>query len=283
MSTIEKAINKLSKKGADLGAVVTDVPSSEGGAEPMSGFENTKPLLQGDPFRILEEQGFRLSVVEKNQMKEEFRHIKRPLLRTAAGLGADVVDNGNVIMVASGMSGEGKTFTSVNLAFSIAMEKDKTVLLIDADVEKSALSRVFGVESEPGLADYLLGETNKLADVIFSSELDNLKILPAGQNSEHSTELYSSGNMVSLMNELSQRYSDRIIILDLPPLLLTSEAIMLAGLAGQIVMVIESHSLQADVKNAVSLFDSSQIIGLVMNKFSGESRSYYYGAPVAQE
>jgi len=276
MTIIEKAIDKLEKKSGgmvDSGSILTqqDATSSSGEIE--------KPLLKIDLFQILEKQGLNLSVIEKQQLKEEFRHIKRPLLRTAAGLGADVVENGNVIMIASTKAGEGKTFTAMNLAFSIAMEKEKSVLLIDADVEKSALSGIFGVKSEQGLVEYLLGETGGLSDVIFSSNLNNLKIIPAGKQSEYSTELFSSENMLGLMTEISKRYDNRIVIVDLPPFLMTTEAIVLASMAGQIVMVVEVGSPQADVKEAVGMLDSSMIVGLVLNKFNVGGRSYYYGGP----
>ncbi|MCF6324186.1 MAG: polysaccharide biosynthesis tyrosine autokinase [Gammaproteobacteria bacterium] len=277
MTIIEKAIDKLEKKSGGMVGSDSILPQQD---VPSDG-EIEKPLLKIDLFQILEKQGLNLSVIEKQQLKEEFRHIKRPLLRTAAGLGADVVDNGNVIMVASTKAGEGKTFTAINLAFSIAMEKEKSVLLIDADVEKSALSGVFGVKGEQGLVEYLLGETEGLSDVIFNSSLNNLKIMPAGKRSEYSTELFSSQNMLGLMTEISQRYDDRIVIVDLPPFLMTTEAIVLASMAGQIVMVVEVGSSQSDVKEAIGMLDSSMIVGLVLNKFNVGGRSYYYGGPAS--
>jgi len=275
MTIIEKAIDKLEKQRDDLVA-----PHLTGAQEIAASSE--KLPLQVDMFAILKRQGFDLSVLEQKQIKEEFRHIKRPLLRNASGLGADVVENGNVIMVVSTRTGEGKTFTTTNLAFSIAMEKDKTVLLIDADVEKSALSSIFGIKEERGLVEYLRGETDGLSDVIFNTSLSNFKIIPAGRSDGYSTELFSSENMLGLMNEISRRYDDRIVILDLPPLLATSEAVVLASMAGQIVMVVEAGSQQGDVIEAVGMLAPSQIVGLVLNKSSIESRSYYYGGSVAE-
>jgi len=271
MSIIEKALDKKARTGGS-----TAHPQS------VSEANRDKPLIRAGLSSFLENQGFKLSTVEFKQYQEELRHIKRPLLKTAAGLGADVIENGNVLMVVSAREGEGKTFTAISLALSIAMEKDKTVLLVDVDTERSALSKVFAIDDEPGMVDYLLGEVGALSDVIYSTELSNFKILPAGKNGKASSELFSSANMQGLMKEISTRYYDRIVVMDLPPLLMTSESVVLAGMDGQIVMVVESGSKQLDVKDAIGLLDQSKAIGLVLNKSRAGSRLYSYGAPAAE-
>jgi receptor protein-tyrosine kinase len=213
-----------------------------------------------------------------NRTTEEFRRIKRPLLLHVRGEGATVVDNANMIMVTSALPGEGKTFTSINLAMSIAMEMDKTVLLIDADVAKPDVTARLGVEAEKGLLDVLLDDGLTLPDVLLRTDVPKLTLLPAGSRHVHSTELLASERMRQLTLELSSRYPDRVIIIDSPPLLLTSEARVLAGLVGQVVLVAEeSKTPQHAVKEAVELLDENEIVGIVMNKGTHRKDGDAYG------
>jgi protein-tyrosine kinase len=210
---------------------------------------------------------------------EDFRIIKRPLLRNALGAVSGGVKNGNLIVVTSALPGEGKTFCAVNLAMSIAMEKDHTVLLVDADVARPSVLRVLGVPAAPGLMDILLDDTLKLADVILRTNIPALSLLPAGRNNKHATELLASQSMSALLGEIASRYPDRIVIFDSPPLLLTSEASVLAGQMGQVVMVIESETTtQRDVREALRRLDNCARVDLICNKaraFGGDYHGYY--------
>ena len=226
---------------------------------------------------------------ERSQVAEEFRMIKRPLLRNAFGQGAALVENGNLIMVSSAFPNEGKTFTSINLALSIASELDHTVLLVDADVARPAVTSYFGINRGRGLVDYLLGEQPDLSELLIKTDIPKLTLLPAGKRHHHSTELLASEGMRNLLEELSMRYSDRVIIFDSPPLLVTTEASVLASLVGQIVIVVESEkTTQAALKEALSLLDPNKSIGLVLNKshqpFGSEYGAYYgyYGHEKSQ-
>ena len=215
-----------------------------------------------------------------NRITEEFRRIKRPLLMNVRGEGASIVPNANIIMVSSALAGEGKTFTSINLAMSIAMEMDRTVLLIDADVAKPDVTARLGVEAEKGLIDVLLDDNLTLPDVLLRTDIPTLTLLPSGSRHVHSTELLASERMRQLTLELSSRYPDRIVIFDSPPLLLTSEARVLAGLMGQVVVVVEeSITQQHAVKEAVDSLQDNEIVCIVMNKgvhgSSGDGYGYY--------
>ena len=213
-----------------------------------------------------------------NRTTEEFRRIKRPLLQHVRGEGATVVDNANLIMVTSALPGEGKTFTSINLAMSIAMEMDKTVLLIDADVAKPDVTGRLAVEAERGLIDVLQDESLTLPEVLLRTDIPTLTLLPSGSRHVHSTELLASERMRQLMLELANRYSDRIIIIDSPPLLLTNEARVLAGLVGQVVLVTEeSRTPQHAVKEAVDMLEDNEIVGIVMNKGAPRKQDEGYG------
>jgi len=212
-----------------------------------------------------------------NRTTEEFRRIKRPLIMNIRGEGASVVPNANMIMVTSALAGEGKTFTSINLAMSIATEMDKTVLLVDADVAKPDITKRLGVAAEMGLIDVLLDEGITLPDVLLRTDVPKLTLLPSGGRHVHSTELLASERMRQLTLELSSRYPDRIVIFDTPPLLLTSEARVLAALMGQIVMVVEETiTPQHVVKEAVDSLDN-EIVGIVLNKGPRGSGEEGYG------
>lgn len=220
----------------------------------------------------------------RTRTAEEFRMIKRPLLDNA--FNRDVPDgrHRNLIMISSSVQGEGKTFTSLNLAISITMELDSTVLLVDADVAKPGLSKALGAEDKPGLIDHLVDRREDLSGMLLRTDIPKLTVLPAGQKHKRSTELLASGNMKRLLDELSRRYPDRIVLFDSPPLLETSEASVLASLMGQVVIVVEYETTsQVVVKEALSQFENMDNVYLILNKckeniFSGKhGYSYGYG------
>lgn len=217
---------------------------------------------------------------KRSRIKEEYRHIKRPLLMNAAGKGAHVADHPNLIMVTSSKPGEGKTFTAINLALSIASERDRTVLLVDADVVKPSLSRQFDLNNGLGLVDFLVSEEMTLSEVVVKTSLPSLSILPTGKNTHpYSTELLASNNMRELAHELSVCYPEMIVVFDSPPLLVTSEASVLAQVAGQIVMVVEAEETrQHQVNEAIALLDQNRVTGFVLNKSRRLlNTDYYYG------
>ena len=209
---------------------------------------------------------------------EDFRIIKRPLLRNAFAAITSGLPNGNLIVVTSALPGEGKTFCAVNLAMSIAMEKDHTVLLVDADVARPSVLRVLGLPAAPGLMDVLLSEKMSVADVIMRTNIPTLSLVPAGRNNKHATELLASQTMSTLLSEISRRYPDRIVIFDSPPLLLTSEASVLAAQMGQVVMVVDSEATtQREVREALRRLDNCPRVDLICNKARAFSGGEYYG------
>jgi protein-tyrosine kinase len=209
---------------------------------------------------------------------EDFRIIKRPLLRSAAAAVKAGNRNGNLIVVTSALPNEGKTFCALNLAMSIAMEQDHTVLLVDADVARPSVLKVLGLPSAPGLMDVLLGERGDLADVILKTNIDSLSILPAGRNNKHATELLASQTMSVLLTEMAGRYLDRVVIFDSPPLLLTTEAGVLASQMGQVVLVVESETTtQRAVKEALRRLDNCVRVDLICNKTRAFPGDDYYG------
>ena len=213
------------------------------------------------------------------EIRSEYRRIKRPLLSNAFGKSADLVDDGNLILVTSSVPGEGKSYTALNLALAIAQERDHTVLLIDADVTKQGVSRMLGIERRrPDLTDLLTSEDLSVAKAMLRTDVPGLVLLPVGKPHEYITEMVASQRMSRLVNELANRYSDRVIIFDGPPLLSTPEAPILASLVGQVVFVIEAGKTpHAIVDDALGMLPKEKAIGLVLNKSESISnRGGYY-------
>lgn len=288
MSSIEKAIEKANaeKKKQHLEQQRRDIPSREGYAEPDThspvGLETPGSLTdryEALNFSMLKLAGYLTPEDNNSLLAEEFRRIKRPILQNAFGAPAQIVQNGNLVMVTSAVPGEGKTFTAINLAISIAMELEKTVMLIDGDSVMSSVSRVLGLSSGLGLSDILKNSNMRLNDVLISTNVPKLSILSAGSNKQHVTELFSSDSMLNLVSDLSHRYSDRIIIFDSPPLTASSEARVLADIVGQILVVVEANrTSQSLVQDALNSLDDSKAIGLILNKcLKSDVKNYGYG------
>lgn len=210
----------------------------------------------------------------RTPVADQFRVIKRPLIANAVGKGAATLKHGNLIMVTSAVAGEGKSFTSVNLAMSIAAELDHTVVLVDADVARPSQLRMLGLPPSEGLLDVLEGKA-ELSDVLLRTNVDKLTILPSGTPHAKATELLASEGMARLLDEMATRYPDRIIIFDSPPLLLTTESRVLASHMGQIVVVVSAgRTQQAAVQQALDTIDSCPVRLLVLNKARSDSAAY---------
>lgn len=240
-------------------------------------FKSHNKLIALD-YIALEQLGFITPVHKIEYLEEEYRIIKRPVLMNAFGKGAAPVPKGNLVMVTSSMPGEGKTFTSFNLAMSVASELDLTVLLVDGDVIRASLSKTLNVEGYAGLTDILEDKVEGVEDVILSTDNPKLKIIPAGSRQSYSTELLASDRMAYIAEELSARYPDRLIIFDAPPLLATTEATVLANLMGQILLVVEAgKSKMHEVKAALSKIADEKVVGLILNKSRKNAAGYYGG------
>lgn len=291
MSTIEKALAKQKQAAQDnkdkrKADIINSQPNNELQStetelhtQNLSSDDLKKDtlILNGDR---LTERGFIYSAGSAHHIQEEFRHIKRKLLNNAFGPAAKTLKHSNLIMVSSSNPNEGKTFISINLALSIALEQEKTVLLVDADVLRPSIHRELEFESKQGLLEYLLDEVSSLSDVIYNTNVANLKIIPAGKPHHLTNELLASTKMAMLADELAQRYPDRIVIFDCPPILGVTETPVLSSLVGQAVVVVEeSKTKLEDVKKAVSHLNEDIAIGFVMNKTirSKKDEYGYYG------
>lgn len=307
MSIIEKAASRIdlqrqtpavarTPEPATVDAVETDVPvvlaagpaaapapapaAAEAAPHPGQKFSTRRVELDLNRMRDL---GMVTAAGGRTRLLEDFRVIKRPLLQRAFTERAEGEKPGNLIMVTSSLPGEGKTYCAINLAMSIAMELDHTVLLVDADVARPSVLRSLGLPAHRGLMDILLDDKVDMSDVMLRTNVDTLSILPAGTSTPRATELLASSAMSTLVNEIAHRYPDRVVIFDSPPLLLTSESRVLASHMGQIVMVVEAQTTtQHAVKEALHQLEGYQNVNLIYNKtreFPGieETYDYHYG------
>jgi protein-tyrosine kinase len=276
-SLIEGALNK--RRNSVVADTLVALP-----AEPVVTPSQPAPRAGNSQFQSINlARLHRMGVVapdaEKSQIAEEFRIIKRPLIANAFGQGAARVKNGNMIMITSSLPGEGKSFCAINLAISMALEMDRTVLLIDADVAKPRVPEYLGIHADLGLLDVLQDNNLKLSDVMIKTDIAKLTILPAGRTYKRATELLASDAMTRLVEDIGNRYPDRIILFDSPPLLATSEASVLATHMGQIVMVVEAErTSQEAVREALSHIQSCEVVNMLLNKATPTpGADYYYG------
>jgi exopolysaccharide/PEP-CTERM locus tyrosine autokinase len=217
----------------------------------------------------------------RSQIADQFRVIKRPLITNAMGKGASKLVNANLIMITSALPGEGKSFTAINLALSMATELDYTVMLVDADVARPSILNVLGLPSGPGLLDLVLDESKDLSSMLLRTNIEKLTILPSGTPHARATELLASDAMARLLDDMASRYSDRIIVFDSPPVLITTEARVLATHMGQIVLVVQAEkTLQSDVLQAIATVDACPVKLMLLNQaraLSKEGYGYGYG------
>lgn len=215
----------------------------------------------------------------RSELADEYRVIKRPLIANAMGRNSTTIDYGNLIMVTSALPGEGKSFSAINLAISIAMELDNTVMLVDADVARPSILNMLGLAPAPGLLDVVDRGSVDISGVLLRTNIDKLSILPSGTQHPRATELLASDAMIKLLDDMSRRYSDRIIIFDSPPLLLTTEARALATHMGQIVIVVNAeNTTQAAVKEAVATIEACPVKMMLLNQArQAGSGTYGYG------
>jgi protein-tyrosine kinase len=226
----------------------------------------------------LRDQGLRPQDLDLDLVAQQFRRIKRPILNIAFGVGVPESENANVIMLGSALPGTGKTFCSFNLAASIAKEKDVGAVLVDADVLKPNISIAFGVQDRPGLTNYLLDSSISIDDILVATNVNEIIVVPAGQQHDQATELLASRRMEQFVESLSKRFQDRAVIFDTPPLLLTNEAQVLTAHMGQIVLVIEAGaSTQETVAQALNSLNRDKPINAILNKVRGVSVGEYGG------
>lgn len=282
MGSIEKAMQRKRSGAAQKLHLRTD--EEETVAQPSTETPRSLDPSQRAPDLALDRQrmkeyGLLTPEDEDSSLLEQYRMVKRRLISQAFGKSLNGTNPSNLIEVTSSLDGEGKTFTTFNLGVSIAMERDVTVLLVDADLTRRSLTRIAGLSEAKGLTEFLTGEIDDLAEVVFRTDLPRMSIIPAGASHPEAPELVASDSMRACTRELAGRYSDRLILFDTTPLLMNSQAATLASHMGQVLLVVEAgRTSEAAVRDSVALFAEADVCrNLLLNK-SAQGRGYgYYG------
>ncbi|MSR08188.1 MAG: protein tyrosine kinase [Gammaproteobacteria bacterium] len=283
MSIIQKAVQTQSERRAEAQtAGVGATGQSTAPARPVIQRPSTvaafAPLLASGFLQI--ESGDPVS-------RSELRHLKRSVLQCALGPVADA--RANVVMITSPLPGAGKTFLSANLAMALAMEKDRSTLLIDADDTRATISRALGLHGLPGFFDVLQDPSLPLDACIHPSDVPGLEFVPAGRRFDDSLELLTSNRARDLVHRLADENRDRLIVLDCPPLLGTPNAGAISAIVGQIlVAVVAGETSRESISQALELLNRDKPIGLVLNKIPrarlmSMSHGGYYSYDVSAE
>lgn len=292
MSLVEKAIQKMQANDrlrqqlrhpeppTPIAEVVNTPPRSASVRTPTPDLPpfNPQRLIKVDR-EALEASGLLPPADQERELMDQYRAIKRPLIRAAFHAERKPGPSPQLIMIGSALPGDGKTFTGINLAFSMAREKDHTVLLVDADVIKPHVSTLFGVDKEPGLLDALSDPSIDVRSLILPTDIPGLTLLPAGTLSENATEMLASARMKEVVEQLHAMDPSRLVLFDTLPILLTSESRVLAMLVGQIVLVVKAGGTpQQAVTDALAAIGEGKDVSLVLNQaeLTGPL-GYYYG------
>ena len=237
-------------------------------------------------YARMEKFGFITPKVRRSRISEEFRLIKRRLMQRMSlsakkkkgQAGRD--DRNHVILVTSARPSEGKSFVAMNLALSIIFDEGLNVLLVDGDVARPSMSKILGLRNDlPGLTDLLLEDDGSLPDVLLREKDKSLSYLAAGAMVASATDLFGGERMETLVADMAERYADRIIIFDGPPLLASTEPVALAEHAGQVVMVVDAEKTsRAAVDSALDLLGTDQNVNLVLNKTTVGNRTEQFGS-----
>ena len=233
-------------------------------APPAPGYSRQVSIDRGSLARC----GISVPSAQRSRVVEEFRIVKRQLVAKYMDEPDDELANRNrVIMVTSTRPREGKTFTAINIALSLATEQDLKVLLIDLDTKHHAMQEMMGIPASYGLTDLLGNPDIDFSEVVLRTNLPNLTVMSAGSPNFRAPELLSSRRARAIFKEMTQRYNDRFIVFDAPAVLASSDPAILAGLVGQTVIVVEAdHTQQEELESAVGLLSACPNVSLLLNK-----------------
>jgi protein-tyrosine kinase len=271
----------------ELVAEVASAPQPTFHVEPKPQVAPRTVRRQAPIDRIaLREGGMLVPGAQITAMAEEFRMVKRQLLLTARAVAAKdsakAADHARMILVCSAQPDEGKTFCAINLALSMAAEKDMEILLVDADFAKPDILARLGLPEGPGLLDALAGAVSDVEECIIDTDVPQLSVLPAGTRTNGDTELLASDRARAILDGLAKANPRRIVIMDSPPALAASPAAVLAMHAGQVMLVVRAdRTSESDLREAVAVLDGCEHIQLLLNSVSfqpgGRRFGSYYG------
>ena len=231
--------------------------------------------------QALREGGFIMPDAPVTGLAEEFRIIKRQLLQAASGKTGIAPDKRQSILVCSPSPDDGKTFCAVNLALSLATEKQVEVLLIDADFSKPEILSILGLEGSEGLMDAIADPSADPESFVIQTDIERLSVLPAGRQTNNVSEMLAAEHTRNVLDALTQR-PNRIVVFDSPPALMASPASVLASKVGQVVMVVRADKTkETDLREAIGLLSGCDHVSLMLNGagFTASGRRFgsYYG------
>ncbi|HIP53342.1 MAG TPA: polysaccharide biosynthesis tyrosine autokinase [Chromatiales bacterium] len=170
----------------------------------------------------------------------------------------------------------GKTLTSINLSISIAQDHSHSVLLVDADLRRPSIHKVFGLEIDRGLDDYLLGNASP-EEIMINPGIEHFVILPGNKVENGASVLLSSPRMGNLVGELRERYPERFVLFDLPPVLVGDDVLAFSPNLDAVLLVVEDEKTRDDeLKRAMELLEDVEVLGTVLNRSTETTEQYGY-------
>ena len=261
MGKIEEALEKAKK----MRERKEETPSPE---IPLSPTYTQTKVIPTDPLNL--EKNKIIAATKSKEAYEYYRFLKTQILHR-------MEKNGwNCLLITSALPGEGKTLTAINLGITLAREITKTVLLMEADLRNPSIAELLQISVQKGLANYLMEEDCPLSECLVNPGFERLVILPAGKIVQDATEIMGSPKMQSLLQEVKNRYKDRYILIDSPPLLTFADALTLSPYVDAVLLVVEVYKTTIDqVKRALELLERP-LLGIVLNKAAMPEKPGYY-------
>lgn len=269
MKKIVKAVEKRRQEFGVLGGAARYGVPARGGALPD--LEINRVLLQEDVLR-------KNKVLIGEQM--EAATMAYNMLRTQ--IYKKMTSKGwTTLAVTSSNKGEGKSLTALNLSLSLSRSVQQSVILVDLDLRRPSIHKKLNISPAYGMSDYYRGGV-PLASVMFKPEQSNLVVLPGRESLDNASELLSSPKTAQLFSELKSHFSSRIVVLDLPPILLVDDVMVIADYIDcSLLVVSEGNSKKEELYQAVELLEGVNVLGTVLNNsrssVSGGGYDYYYG------
>ncbi|WP_353203529.1 AAA family ATPase [Sphingomonas sp.] len=290
VSLLERAaeVYDFAEHARARGASVAPQPVAQPVAQPLP----IAPVAKAAPRRgvaaidraLLAERGLLVPGAAIDALTEEFRLVKRQLLTTARTVRRSDADLSRTILVCSAQPNDGKTFCAVNLAISLAAERDVEVLLIDADFAQPDVLARLGLPDGPGLLDALADPKVDVERCVVRTDIPQLSLLPCGTKSNADTELVASARTGELIAQLLAADPTRLLIFDSPPVLAASPASVLANYAGQVMLVVRADCTgESDLREAVALLDGCEHVQLVLNAVAFAPGGRRFGTYYTQE
>jgi protein-tyrosine kinase len=274
LSIVEKAIEHIRKRREDELTRKDAAPAALHEAAPRRVAVAVSPAAPRAPSREVRvpyqsfiAQGILPDQANKSAVNGAIRRAKWPLLSQMRSETGPMQHRGRAWIVTSAIAGEGKTVTAINLALSLAQDRDLQVVLVDGDIPKSHVSRLFGCEDAKGLTDALTDTTLDPEDLLIGTDVPGFLLLPGGPHLHNVPELFGSDRMSEVLDRLLTSRPDRILLFDSPPVLLTNESQVLAKQMGQVILVIGADSTPRDaVTEAVGILRTERPVSCILNQ-----------------